>query len=72
VLGARIGGIPELIREGVTGELFESGNAVELREKLLDMWTKLAEDENEQHYLLENVSFATVDEYADTILKEIY
>lgn len=72
VLGARIGGIPELIREGVTGELFESGNAVELREKLLDMWTKLTENENKRHYLLENVSFATADEYADTILKEIY
>lgn len=38
VLGARIGGIPELIREGRTGELFESGNADELREKLRALW----------------------------------
>lgn len=34
VLGARIGGIPELIEEGVTGLLFESGNAEELTEKI--------------------------------------
>ncbi len=31
VIGANIGGIPELIREGVDGELFESGNAEELK-----------------------------------------
>ena len=30
VLGANIGGIPELIRVGETGELFESGNGEEL------------------------------------------
>lgn len=30
VLGARIGGIPELIRAGETGALFESGNSEEL------------------------------------------
>lgn len=30
VVASRIGGIPELVREGVTGELFEAGNAGEL------------------------------------------
>lgn len=34
VIGARIGGIPELIDEGVTGELFEPGNADDLEAKL--------------------------------------
>jgi len=38
VLGARIGGIPELIEEGKTGELFESGCAEELRNKMKMMW----------------------------------
>ena len=33
VLGANIGGIPELIQVGKTGELFESGNAEESEEK---------------------------------------
>lgn len=34
VLGAAIGGIPELLRPGVTGELFRSGDAVDLAAKL--------------------------------------
>lgn len=38
VLGADIGGIPELIRQGQTGELFESGNAKDLKEKLRAMY----------------------------------
>lgn len=35
VLGADIGGIPELIR---AGELFESGNAVQLKQKIARLW----------------------------------
>ena len=38
VLGAAIGGIPELIRPGETGELFESGNTEELKEKMEFLW----------------------------------
>jgi len=34
VVGARIGGIPELINDGETGLLFQSGNAEDLREKI--------------------------------------
>lgn len=34
VLGARIGGIPELIDEGVNGMTFESGNASDLAKKI--------------------------------------
>ena len=33
VLGANIGGIPELILVGKTGELFESGNGEDLKNK---------------------------------------
>lgn len=33
-LGSRIGGIPELIEEGVNGFLFQAGNAAELRDKI--------------------------------------
>ncbi|MCM1219364.1 MAG: glycosyltransferase [Lachnospiraceae bacterium] len=39
VLGANIGGIPELIQDHKTGELFESGNEVELRAKIYKLWT---------------------------------
>lgn len=38
VLGARIGGIPELIDEGVNGMTFESGNADDLAEKIEAMY----------------------------------
>jgi glycosyltransferase involved in cell wall biosynthesis len=37
VVGARIGGIPEMIEDGVNGLLFESGNVEDLREKLVLM-----------------------------------
>ena len=38
VLGARIGGIPELIEEGVSGMTFESGNVEDLKNKIQMMW----------------------------------
>lgn len=38
VIGARIGGIPELVRENETGLLFESGNEDELYSKILNLW----------------------------------
>ena len=34
VIGARIGGIPELVKDGETGLLFESGNIDDLRDKI--------------------------------------
>ena len=39
VLGANIGGIPELIEVGKTGELFESGNVTQLKEKIQKLWS---------------------------------
>ena len=38
VLGANIGGIPELIQIGQTGELFESGNVHHLKEAITRLW----------------------------------
>ena len=34
VIGSRMGGIPELIKEGETGLLFEAGNSLDLTEKI--------------------------------------
>ena len=42
VLGADIGGIPELIEAGKTGTLFESGNANDLKEKIQTLWSDRA------------------------------
>lgn len=39
VLGARIGGIPELIEEGINGMTFQSSNTQELAAKIGQMWT---------------------------------
>lgn len=58
VIGSRIGGIPELIIEGKTGLLFESGNDEELEEKLryiLETPQKLEElTENCRYVTFEN------------------
>jgi len=63
VLGANIGGIPELIRVGETGELFESGNEKELCTKLSRLWNEAANGE------MRIVSdFLTVDDYVQTMM----
>ena len=41
VLGADIGGIPELIQVGKTGELFESGNGEDLKRKIQELKMQL-------------------------------
>ena len=41
VLGARIGGIPELIEEGKTGMTFTSQNAEYLKGKIQRMWSAI-------------------------------
>ena len=38
VLGARIGGIPELIEEGISGMTFTSGDVEDLKDKILKMF----------------------------------
>lgn len=38
VIGADIGGIPELIQTGKTGEVFQSGNTEELKAKIEQFW----------------------------------
>lgn len=62
VLGAGIGGIPELIHGGA---LFESGNGAELKEKIAKMW----EGREKAVYDFEKLPFLTVAEYAEIIYK---
>lgn len=38
VVGANIGGIPELVRDGETGYLFEAGNTAGLQQTLIKLW----------------------------------
>lgn len=68
VLGADIGGIPELIEPGKTGELFESGNVQSLSVKIRELWD---DKEKTQQYSknCRNIRFDTIDEYYDKIIK---
>ncbi len=67
VLGANIGGIPELISVGETGELFESGNVSALKDGVLKLWN---DKELTQHYAnnCKNIAFDTIDEYYQKII----
>lgn len=68
VLGAYIGGIPELIKDKKTGELFESGNTEDLKNHIIDLWN----DKEKTEKYSENcsdVDFDTAEEYCEKILK---
>lgn len=67
VLGANIGGIPELIQSGKTGELFESGNASELKKKIHKLWSEknLATQYSKN---CENTCFDTIADYYEKLM----
>ena len=65
VLGANIGGIPELIREGETGELFESGNSRMLQNKLQQMW----QNRCAEYSSVAGAEFLTVNEYVEKLVQ---
>ena len=68
VLGANIGGIPELIQVGKTGELFKSGNGKDLKEKIEKLWgdKKLCAEYSAN---CKDINFDTIDEYYEKIMK---
>ena len=67
VVGSRMGGIPELIREGETGELFESGNVKDLEKKI----RKIIESDNYDEYVdnCRTLDIETPDTYYSKIMK---
>lgn len=67
VLGADIGGIPELIGISKTGELFENGNAVELKAKIQKLWSnkKLCEEYSRN---CKNIQFDDIEEYTEKLM----
>lgn len=68
VIGSRMGGIPELIREGETGELFEAGNVDEL-EKVLKkvLYTPDLLEKYSNNCL--NLKFETSETYYNSLMK---
>ncbi len=67
VLGANIGGIPELISQGVTGELFEGGNAIELEEKIYKLWNNKNLTESYSNNC-KCISFDTLEQYYNKLI----
>lgn len=68
VIGSNIGGIPELIEDGQTGLLFESGNVQDLIEKIRCLW--------DNHSLIDEyksnckkVKYDSLEEYTKKIIK---
>lgn len=70
VLGANIGGIPELINVGITGELFDSGNASSLKAAIKNL---LIDDKKLNEYTnnCQSVSFDSIEDYF-VKLNELY
>lgn len=64
VLGANIGGIPELIRVGETGELFESGNCEELEREITALWERSWNAD-----AFREMQFYTMGEYCAALLR---
>lgn len=68
VLGADIGGIPELIQVGITGELYESGNYEELKSKIQKLWNNKGLTE-EYSMNCKEISFDTIEQYYTKLMK---
>lgn len=67
VIGADIGGIPELIEQGITGDLFSSGNIDDLYEKIRQLWN----DKSRLSEYTKNCQmkrFDDVEEYCEKLL----
>ena len=68
VLGADIGGIPELIQIGKTGELFRSGDKSDLKEKISDLWeSKLKTEQFSKN--CKDIYFDDIDTYCSRVMK---
>lgn len=71
VLVSDLGGAPELVQAGTTGEIFRGGDVEELTEHIRDLWEhpevcrKYSENCRE-------INFDTVGEYCDKIVRKVY
>lgn len=68
VLGADIGGIPELIQDGETGELFPVGNMKELKRSIQKLWNDHQRTELYRRNCAK-VQYDTVEEYVEKLMK---
>lgn len=71
VLVSDLGGAPELVQAGRTGELFRGGDVQELTAHIKELWEqpKLCAQYREN---CRDINFDTVEEYCDKIIKDVY
>ncbi|MCM1122052.1 MAG: glycosyltransferase [Eubacterium sp.] len=71
VLASDLGGAPELVQPGVTGDLFRGGDAQELAEHIRAMWDEpeLCRKYSEN---CKNIKFDTIQEYCAKIVRNVY
>lgn len=70
VVGSRIGGIPELIEEGKTGDLFCAGDEKELKSKVENLWN---DEKRLQRYsqACHDRKFDTIESYCRKLMEVI-
>lgn len=71
VLVSDLGGAPELVQAGSTGELFRGGDAEELTAHIRELWEDPARCRRYRENCRE-VTFDTVGEYCDKIVNNVY
>ena len=67
VIGSNMGGIPELIDIGKTGEDFEAKNSDDLKNKILELWNNKQKLE-EYTKNCEHIKNETIDSYLKKII----
>lgn len=71
VLVSDLGGAPELVEAGRTGELFRGGDAEELTEHIRELWNN-PERCMKYRENCKDIKFDTIEEYCDKIVRKVY
>ena len=71
MIASDLGGTPELLQDGVTGELFHAGSSEELEEKITKLWEQPEVCEKYRKNC-KNIKFDTIEEYCGKIIEQVY
>ena len=71
VLVSDLGGAPELVQAGSTGDIFRGGDVEELTEHIRELWEhpEICEAYREN---CKRINFDTIEEYCDKIVRKVY
>lgn len=71
LIASNMGGIPELVKDGVSGELFAAGDLGALTEKIDRLWKQPALCRKYRKNC-KNIKFDTLEEYCGKIIRQVY